>query len=670
MSEPSIRAQVVTRRTYSRPKDAEGKAFETWAETIDRVIGHQRWLWERAADRQLLDHELAELEELRNLMLERKVLPSGRTLWLGGTDIAKTRESSMFNCSASISKTVFDVVDHLWLLLQGAGVGSMAVRGVLNGFSKPVSTIDIIRSEITLEQWSAGIRGHDKNKEKHFTDKDGNRVWQLTVGDSAEAWAKSLGKILAMKRPVDKIILDFSQIRPAGIRLKGYGWISSGDEKIAQAYKAICELMSKRADQLLTRLDILDIENWIGTILSSRRSAEIILCPYGDEEWEEFAMAKKEYYIKNPHREQSNNSLVFYSRPSKAELYGIFSLMQMAGGSEPGFINAEAAKKRAPWFVLCNPCAEILLGDKNFCNLFEIVTSKFNGSVDSLYRGIYLAARANYRQTCVNLKDGVLSDSWHELNEYLRLCGVGLTGLMQWEHRDSVEHLSKLRVLAKGGACGMADELGLPRPKNVTTIKPSGSLSKISDCTEGLHKPLGKYILNVIKFSRHDPIVDTLREANYRLFDHVTDPSSVLIVFPVCYDGVEFEDVEIPGRGIVPLNREPAVTQLERYKFFMEHYVDQNASNTISYSPEEVPAIVDWIYDNWDSYVGVSFLYRTDPTKTAEDLGYPYLPQSVCTKEEYEAYVSQLLPVTLDDSTNTFEEIQSEECAGGVCPVR
>ena len=119
---PSARAEILTRRTYNRPKDADGIAFETWEETIDRVISHQRWLWERAKGQTLNRMELQELEDLRKLMLERKSLTSGRTLWLGGTDVARTRESSMFNCSFLRIETVHDVVDALWLLLQGFGV--------------------------------------------------------------------------------------------------------------------------------------------------------------------------------------------------------------------------------------------------------------------------------------------------------------------------------------------------------------------------------------------------------------------------------------------------------------------------------------------------------------------------------------------------------------------
>lgn len=115
----STRAQVITRRTYNRPKDDTGKVFETWAETVARVIDHQQWLWERAVGRDLTDIEFAELYDLEQLMLERKVSMSGRSLWLGGTTVAQTREASQFNCSFTQVETIYDCVDILWLLLQG-----------------------------------------------------------------------------------------------------------------------------------------------------------------------------------------------------------------------------------------------------------------------------------------------------------------------------------------------------------------------------------------------------------------------------------------------------------------------------------------------------------------------------------------------------------------------
>jgi len=653
--QPSTRASVITRRTYNRPLDNSGHRFESWPETIERVIDHQRWLWERQLERALSDVEERELEELRELMLGRKVLVSGRTLWLGGTDVAKTRESSMFNCSFTQVETVYDVVDCLWLLLQGCGVGFTPVRGTLNGFAKPIKTIEVIRSK----RQEKG--GDEQNSE---TWDSLAKVWTIRVGDSAESWAKSIGKMLAGKYPANKLILDFSNIRPSGERLKGYGWISSGDAAIAKAFEKIAQLMNRRAGSLLTAIDILDIMNHLGTVLSSRRSAEIALLDANDPEWREFATAKRDFWLHdNHHRCQSNNSLVFYKKPTREKLEEIFDLIEASGGSEPGFINGEAALKRAPWFKGCNPCAEILLGNKSFCNLTEVDIGKFHGDSAGLRRAIQVAARANYRQTCVNLRDGILQEAWHLNNEFLRLCGVGLTGIVRRGDLTAYDY-QELQRFATSAAYGMAEELGTQYPKNITTVKPSGTLSKIMDTTEGVHKPLGRYVFNNVNFSKHDPIVAKLRDAGYRVFNNPSDMDGVIATFPVSWDDVQFTNVN--GTEV---NVESAVSQLERYKLLQNNWTQQNTSVTISYGPSEVPDIIDWLLENWDLYVGVSFIYRADPTKTAADLGYLYLPQEVVTKEVFDEYVAQLSEVDFSD-TESFEEISSQECAGGACPIK
>jgi ribonucleoside-triphosphate reductase len=651
----STRAQVITRRTYNRPTSDDGREFETWQETVARVIDHQAWLWERAVGRELNDQEYAELYDLEQLMLDRKVLMSGRTLWLGGTNVAKTREASQFNCSFTHVETVYDVVDVLWLLLQGCGVGFKPIVGTLNGFSKPIKNIRVVRSVRTEKG------GNEENVELWDAE---TKTWTLQVGDSAEAWAKSIGKLLAGKYPAETLVLDFSQLRPAGERLKGYGWISSGDSAISTAYVAIANILNGRADSLLTRMDILDIVNHLGTILSSRRSAEIALFDYDQPEWEEFAVAKKDWWLhNNAHRTQSNNSLVFKKKPEYSDLSKIFDMMIEAGGSEPGFINEVEALRRAPWFKGANPCVEILLGNKSFCNLTETDIGKFKGDQAGLHSAIRLAARANYRQTCVNLRDGILQESWHLNNYFMRLCGVGLTGIAMRPDMGSYDY-EYLKRTATSAAMGMALELNLPAPKNITCVKPSGTLSKIMDTTEGVHKPLGKYIFNNVQFSKHDPVVDKLRDAGYRIINHPTDDSGVLVTFPVAWEGIPFDKVD--GKEV---NLESAVVQLERYKLLQTSWNQQNTSVTISYDPSEVETIIEWLLDNWDCYVGVSFIYRTDPTKTAKDLGYLYLPQEVVTQQDYDAYVKVLKPVDLNN-TNSFDEITDAECATGACPVK
>ncbi len=363
----STRAEIITRRSYCRPLDEDDTKFEEWYQVIDRVIKHQKWLWERALTHKILqgmplkdvtedmiewvilnNEQEEELAHLKQIMLERKALPSGRTLWLGGTNIAKTRESSMFNCAGSVLETVYDIVDIFWLLLQGCGPGGYPKVGALSGFRNTIKDVTVIRS-------TRANKGREINEESFH---DG--IWTISIGDSAEAWAKSIGKLLAGKYKAHTLVLDFSEIRPAGERLKGYGWISSGDESISKAYPAICKIMNKRAGNLLTKVDIVEIMNHLGTVLSSRRSAEIMLMDYNMDEWYEFATMKNRCYEEEfKHRQMSNNSLIFNQKPSREELSTLFDLIIESGGSEPAFINGETARKRAPWFSTVNPCGEV-----------------------------------------------------------------------------------------------------------------------------------------------------------------------------------------------------------------------------------------------------------------------------------------------------------------------
>jgi ribonucleoside-triphosphate reductase len=175
---------------------------------------------------------------------------------------------------------------------------------------------------------------------------------------------------------------------------------------------------------------------------------------------------------------------------------------------------------------------------------------------------------------------------------------------------------------------------------------------------------LGKYIFNNVQFGKHDPLIPKLIDANYRVFNHPTDDSGVLVTFPVKWDDVPFHKVN----GI-EVNLDTAIDQLEKYKLLQTSWTQQNSSVTISYDLNEVEDIVQWLLNNWDCYVGVSFIYRTDPTKTAKDLGYLYLPQEIVDEHTYNEYVQTLKEVILDD-TNSFDEIIGEDCSTGMCPIK
>ena len=677
MHDMTTRAAILARRTYSRPKP-DG-TYEAWPEIIDRVIRHQAWLWARALRRshaedvfdapsadavadaeRVLDEEASrELGELRQLMLHRAALLAGRTLWLGGTATAQRRESSQFNCAFLEIETVYDLVDAFWLLLQGCGVGFKPVPGCLYGFPTYIPRLTVIPSTRTV------VGGDEANAERYDS---GARRWTLRIGDSAEAWAKSLGKLVAGKHyGCQELVLDFSEIRPAGSIIRGYGWVCQGHAALAHAYRKVFQALNRHAGCMLPFEAIHDIVNLAGTVLSSRRSAQIALCDYGDEHWRRFASFKRDYYqptVNRPWREQSNNSLDFQSTPSRAQIEELFGLIVDSGGSEPGFRNAAAARRRAPWSRGTNPCGEILLPNRGFCNLSEVnVAHPQHGDFDQLMRTLWIIARANYRQTCVDLEDGILQRAWHENNENLRLCGVGLTGLVQREDLIA-DTLQALQAQARAGAHSMADDLQMPRPAAVTTVKPSGTLSKVMDCSEGIHRPLGKYLFNHVEFNHLSPLPAKLARAGYDVRDHPTKPQSVLVRFPVAWDQISFDLLPDGREG----NLESAIDQLERYRRLLDHWCDHNVSCTISYDSQELPQMIDWFEKHWDACAGVSFLLRADPSARAEQLGYAYLPQEVVNKEEHDAYTAKLRRMVLDDRDT--DESEPEYCVTGACPAR
>lgn len=661
----SARAEATTRRTYNRPLDDDGTRFETWEQTIQRAqYDHHLRLWENATSGTKGSIDIKELEELKQLGLERSALVAGRTLWLGGTEYATSRASSMFNCSALIVSTVYDLVDAFWLLLNGCGVGGKAKSGTLHGYYRRIKDFEVIPS--TRDK---NYRGYQKNICIPPTDENGY-TWTIKIGDSAEAWAKSLGKMLvAPRHRVDKLVIDCSEIRGAGGRLKGYGWICNGYTPLAEALSAIHIILNNQAGNLLDEEDIGDIFNWCGTVLSSRRAAEILVMDeFHPRKWE-FASRKHEYWKGNNQRRQSNNSLLFWRKPSKHELHDLL-MMNLVGG-EPGFINAALALQRMPWFELTNPCAEIGLPNAGFCNLVSLALPMFGKDFNKLERAIYIIARANYRQTCVNLEDGMLQKRWHQTNEALRLCGVSLTGIVQAPYLTDYQ-IRRMRNAAIHGAYSMADELSMPRPKAVTTIKPEGTRSKISgtflrEIAEGMHNPLGRFIFNWINFAKSDPFADALRDAGYITLPSPADPNNILVRFPIDYDGCKFSKVN--GKQV---NTESAVDQLERYKRWNSIYTDHNVSSTISFDESEVDATVDWLYTNWDNnYIATAFLRRTDPTKTAKDLGHPYLPQEVITEDMYREAMKPLKKIEWDRFHTGWHEIgDASDCATGVCPIK
>jgi adenosylcobalamin-dependent ribonucleoside-triphosphate reductase len=222
----------------------------------------------------------------------------------------------------------------------------------------------------------------------------------------------------------------------------------------------------------------------------------------------------------------------------------------------------------------------------------------------------------------------------------------------------------------------MADELGSNRPALVTQVQPAGTSSKVlgeigDEVQEGAHVSPSRFFLNNVNFSRHDPLVEKARAAGYKITDHPSQEPSVLVAIPVAFPAsVAYRKVELPNGEVGEVSFETAVDQLERYKRLMTHYVQHNCSITIYFEEKEIAAIVDWLYHNWDNYIGVSFLPRPDPTKTAQELGFDYLPQEPISEEHFLAYSASLAEIDLSDDKEQDGLAELTTCSTGACPIK
>lgn len=403
-----------------------------------------------------------------------------------------------------------------------------------------------------------------------------------------------------------------------------------------------------------------------------RRTAEIALFDSDDETC---INAKSELY-KNidgqwivdqslVHRSMSNNSIYYKKKPTREQLNWLIKAQRYSG--EPGFVNEIAGSKRRENFNGVNPCAEILLDNKGMCNLTTVNVMSFvkDGVLD--YSGLMeaqrLSARAGYRMTCVELE----LPKWNVVQQRDKLLGCSLTG---WQDMVNATGMSKedekallraLRESARLAADQYAETLKGSKPLLVTTIKPEGTLSQLPVVSSGVHYSHSPYYIRRIRVNAKDPIVQVCEELGYPIKAEVGQD----------YETAKTKVVEFPVKS--PEGRTKydvsAIEQLENYKMFMENYIDHNCSITVHVRDNEWEEVEQWMWDNWDDVVAVSFL-------SLDDSFYELLPYESITKEQYEEMVASMRPFMPSlISKYEVEEVELEvtadpSCASGVCPVR
>ena len=656
-------------RTYSRWLPEE-KRREYWWETVRRAVEYNCTIAKT---------NRSEAEELFDNIFHLRQFLSGRTFWVGGTSVAKHYPMANYNCSFQIINSFSAFKDIFYLLMIGSGVGVRILK-------EDVAQLPRVRTDFEVVHKDYSPLPRSEREDNTSLEFFYNNTVKITIGDSIEGCVQSLDFFMQLihsneYRNIKTIIIDYDHVRPKGEKLRTFGGTASGHTSLKNMFHKIDRVVKKvgiLTESKLIKLrpiDCLDIANVIGenvVVGGVRRTAEIVLVDADDQESIEaksklYEMQDGKWIVNEEilHRQMSNNSIYYREKPTRERLKWQLERMRYSG--EPGWVNEVAGAKRRPNFNGVNPCGEILLDNKGLCNLTTINVFAFvdeHGKLDvpGLLKAQRLSARASYRMTCVELELPL----WNNVQQRDKLLGCSLTGWMDMVNatkmnKDEQSNLLRLlRDAAKKEAEMYSAELGGRVPVLVTTVKPEGTLSQLPVVSSGVHYSHSPYYIRRVRINSHDPLVKVCEELGYPVLPEVGQE------WETCTTKV----VEFPVKAPVGKTKYDvtAIEQLETYKLFMENYVDHNCSITVSVRPEEWEAVEEWVYNNWDDTVALSFL-------PLEDSFYQLMPYEAITEEEFEKRSAEMKPfrpslITKYEKEELAFDIGSDGCDTGACPVR
>ena len=631
--------EFVYLRTYARWIESENRR-ETWVETVDRYMSFMR---ENIGDK-LSDEEYA---ELRGAIVRQEVMPSMRLMQFSG-EPARWCNTCAYNCTFIAPTTLEDFSEIMYLSMQGCGVG----------FS--------VESE-NAEQLPQ-IRKQTKKK-----------VSTHVVADSKEGWCDAFTLGLRTWYGGSDIEFDYSLIRPAGSRLKTMGGKASGPEPLRSLLGFAREKILKRQGRRLRSIDAHDIICKVGECVVAggvRRTAMISLSDLDDVELRD---AKKgQFFLTEPHRSMANNSAVYEARPTNTELVEEWVALMKSGSGERGIFNRGALgntlpQRRGEYFekvgflgedgvvhgpIGTNPCGEIILQSKQFCNLSEVI-ARAHDTEESLLRKTRLAALlGTYQSSLTNFR--YISGDWKKHCDEERLLGVSITGQWDCDVVRRPEVLRAMRDEAVNANAAYAKRFGISASTSVTAVKPSGTVSQTFNCSSGIHPRHSKYYIRRVRISATDSLFKMLRDQGVPHYPEVGQSaegaSTYVLEFPIeSPSDAKFKDDF------------PALEQLEYWKTVKLNYTEHNPSATISVGEDEWIGVVDWIQKNWDIVGGLSFLPRSNHV-------YRLAPYEAIDKKQYEE-MAAAFPVLDYSKLVTYERTDETEqkrelaCAGGTCEI-
>ncbi len=633
--------EFVYYRSYSRWIETE-KRRETWIETVERYLN---FMQENLGDKL----KESEYQELREGILNQDVMPSMRLLQFSGLPARKTSVCA-YNCSYIAPTSFQDLAEIMYISMCGTGVG-----------------------------WS--VESQNVQKFPQINLQAGKKLPIHHIPDSKEGWADALALGMRTWSEGHDIGFDYSELRPAGARLKTMGGKASGPEPLRRLLDFTREKMLARQGKRLRNIDVHDIICMIGDCVVSggvRRSAMISLSDLDDNEIRD---AKKgAFYLNEPQRMLANNSAVYIQKPTNTEFIEEWTALMKSGSGERGIFNRGSLAKTLPerrlkvlkesqgYFdasrtsiigpIGTNPCGEIILQSKQFCNLSEVI-ARAEDNEKSLLKKIRLATiLGTYQATLTNFP--YLSKEWKENCEKERLLGVSITG--QWDCLAvrNPKTLKSLREESLKVNRQYAKKFGVNESTCITCVKPSGTVSQTVDCASGMHPRHSPYYIRRVRISATDTLFKMLKDQGVPYRPEVGQPKDSATTYVL-----EFP-VKAPA-GSTYRNDLSAIDQLEHWKVVKLNYTEHNPSVTVSIGENEWIEVANWVYKNWDIIGGLSFLprdnhvYQLAPYEEIDEKKYLELSEKLAHID-----YSKIITYEKTDELDVKKELA---CVAGVCEI-
>lgn len=629
---PTPYQEFIFTRTYARWLEDE-KRRETWPETVRR---YQKFFEKRLpADGDLK----AEFLDAISRILRLEVMPSMRCLWTAGEALEQENIAG-YNCAYTVIDRPKALAEILYILMCGTGVGFSVER-------KYIEKLPVVPEQL-------------EPSEKMIEVEDSRLGW-------AQGFLELLEELYAGRIPR----WDLRKIRPKGARLKTFGGRASGPEPLARLFAQTVETFKAARGRRLTSLEVHDIVCNIADCVvvgGVRRSATISLSDLDDEL---MRTAKEgEFWIHHPNRRYANNSAVFEVRPPYEEFMKEWTALAKSGTGERGIVNRQALRQQAlsgrrktfdEYGV--NPCGEVILRPRQFCNLTEVVV-RAGDTLPQLLDKVRAATILGVLQSTLT-NFNFLDPEWKQNVEEERLLGVSLTGLRDHEvlgkrSDEAALMLTKMRMVAVATAKRWAKALGINVPAAVTCVKPSGTVSQLVNASSGLHPRYSQYYIRRVRVAYTDPLCHLLLAhgvpAHPEVGETWNNVNTVVFDFPV----------EAPAHS-VKRNDESAIQQLEYWLMLKTFWCEHNPSATIYVKDDEWDAVGKWVWDHFDVIGGLTFLPYDGGV-------YQLAPYEEIDKETYERLVQEMPEIDFgllsqleqEDGTTGSREFA---CSGGACEL-